>query len=79
MALARWSTFAGTPRHGGYAATGYVIEAGSAPGLSDLATLPVGNVTRFVTTPPPGVYYVRVRAINGRGPSGPSNEIVVSR
>ena len=70
----RWNASAG-----GYAATGYVIEAGSAPGLSDLATLAVGSVTRFVTTPPPGVYYVRVRAINRRGPSGPSNEIVVRR
>jgi predicted phage tail protein len=64
---------------GGFAPTGYVIEAGSASGLSDLATLVVGNVTRFVTTAPPGVYYVRVRAINGSGPSGPSNEIVVRK
>jgi hypothetical protein len=64
---------------GGWAPTGYVIEAGSAPGLSDIVTLPVGNLTRFVTNAPPGVYYVRVRAINARGPSGPSNEIVVRK
>jgi predicted phage tail protein len=70
----RWTASAG-----GYAATGYVIEAGSAPGLSDLATLHVGNVTRFVTEAPPGTYYVRVRALNARGPSAPSNEIVVRR
>ena len=70
----RWN-----PSYGGYAATGYVIEAGSAPGRSDLAVLPVGNVTRFVVNAPPGVYYVRVRATNSSGPSGPSNEILVRR
>ena len=70
----RWTASAG-----GYAPTGYVIEAGSGPGLSDLARLQVGNVTRFTTTAQPGVYYVRVRAINSRGTSLPSNEIVVRR
>jgi predicted phage tail protein len=70
----RWTSSAG-----GYAPSGYVIEAGSAPGLSDLARLTVSNVTRFVTTAPPGVYYVRVRALNATGASLPSNEIVVRR
>jgi hypothetical protein len=59
--------------------TGYVIEAGSAPGLADLAVLPVGNVTKFSTTAPPGTYYVRIRAINARGAGMPSNEVVVRR
>jgi hypothetical protein len=70
----RWNASAG-----GSAATGYVIEAGSAPGLADLASLQVGNVIRFVTNAPPGTYYVRVRGINARGPSAASNEIVVRR
>jgi large repetitive protein len=70
----RWTASAG-----GYAATAYLIEAGTAPGLSDLARLNVGNVTRFTTTAPPGVYYIRVRAINDRGMSLPSNEVVVRR
>ena len=70
----RWTASAG-----GYAPTGYIVEAGSGPGLSDLAILQVGNVTRFTTTAPPGVYYVRVRSINSRGTSLPSNEIVVRR
>jgi hypothetical protein len=70
----RWNASAG-----GYPATGYVIEAGSAPGRSDLAVLNVGNVTRFVTNAPPGTYYVRVRGINATGPSAASNEIVVRR
>ena len=64
---------------GGFAATGYVIEAGSAPGLSNLARIQVANLTRFTTTAPPGVYYVRVRGVNARGTSLPSNEVVVRR
>ena len=70
----RWTASAG-----GYAPTGYVVEAGRGPGLSDLARLQVGNVTRFTTTALPSVYYVRVRSINSRGTSLPSNEIVVRR
>lgn len=59
--------------------TGYILEAGSAPGLANLATAQVGLQTRLVTTAPPGVYYVRVRAVNARGVSRPSNEIIVRR
>jgi predicted phage tail protein len=58
---------------------GFVIEVGSAPGLSNLAVVPVGNVITFSTMAPPGTYYVRVRAVNSRGASTPSNEIVVRR
>jgi len=63
----------------GVVPTGYVIEAGSAPGLANLASIQVGPVSTFTTTAPPGTYYVRVRAINGRGSSQSSNEIVVRR
>lgn len=64
----------------GPAPTGYVIEAGTAPGRSDLGVLQVGNVAGFTApAPPPGTYYVRVRAINARGAGQPSNEVVVRR
>lgn len=58
---------------------GFTVEAGSAPGLANLAVLPVLAGTRL-TVPgvPPGTYYVRVRAWNDIGASVPSNEIVVS-
>jgi hypothetical protein len=61
----------------GCAATGYVLHAGSAPGLSNLATLPVGNVLAFSAVAPAGTYYVRVAAVNTFGSSAPSNEVVL--
>jgi predicted phage tail protein len=70
----RWAA----PR-GGFAATGYLVEAGSAPGLADLARVRLGADLRFSTVAPPGTYYVRVRAVNDKGPGQPSNEIVVRR
>ncbi len=63
----------------GVAPTEYIIEAGSAPGRSDLAVLRVGNVVRFSTQAPPGVYYVRVRGVNASGVGAASNEVVVRR
>jgi hypothetical protein len=59
--------------------SGYVIEAGSAPGLRDVGTLNVGAATAFGTTASPGVYYVRVRAVNPQGVGAASNEVVVKR
>ena len=61
------------------AVTGYVLEAGSAPGLANLvAGLALGPTPSFATpNVPPGTYYVRVRAANGTLVSAPSNESVV--
>jgi hypothetical protein len=62
----------------GGAPTGYVIEAGDAPGNSNLAVLPTGSaMTSFRVTAPPGRYHVRVRALNGAGTSAVSDEIVL--
>jgi len=61
-------------------AASYVIEAGSGPGLADLAVLRVGEATSFVTTAPPGTYYVRVRGVSANGTAGAaSNEVIVRR
>lgn len=71
----RWSAPAG-----GCAPTSYVIQAGSSPGLSNLANFSTGNAaTTFgasgVAT---GVYYVRVIAVDAGGRSAPSNEVQVA-
>jgi hypothetical protein len=62
------------------AVVSHQVEAGSGPGLSNLAVLNTGSAatTLTVTNVPPGVYYARVRAIGPDNIPGPgSNEIVV--
>jgi hypothetical protein len=56
----------------------YVIEVGSAPGLSNILVTGVGATTSLSTIAPPGVYYARIRGRNACGLGAPSNEIVVS-
>jgi predicted phage tail protein len=61
-------------------ATTYVIEAGSAPGASNLVNFDtrstsLGLVASGVGA---GTYFVRVRAANACGTSGPSNETIVT-
>ena len=70
----RWFSPTSGPRP-----SGYVLEAGSGPGLTDVASGRVGPETTFSTTAPPDTYYVRVRSLNARGVSAPSNEIIVRR
>jgi hypothetical protein len=57
----------------------YVIEAGSGPGLANVAVFGTGSpgVTLTVTNVPPGLYYARVRAIVDGQLTAASNEIVV--
>ncbi|HYU78269.1 MAG TPA: PQQ-dependent sugar dehydrogenase [Vicinamibacterales bacterium] len=57
----------------------FVIEAGSAASLANLAVLPVDGALRSLqVTAPAGTYFVRVRAQNPCGTSTPSNEVVVT-
>ena len=65
---------------GGCAATSYILQAGSAPGLSNLANFNTGNAaTTYVASGVgPSTYYLRVVAVNGNGQSGPSNEILLT-
>jgi predicted phage tail protein len=60
--------------------TTFVLEAGSATGLADLASFDTGSAqTTFQSPPlPAGTYFVRVRARTTAGTSGPSNEVVVT-
>jgi len=64
----------GAPLEGGLP-TGYLVEAGLAPG-TPLITLPT-SAQRFVASVGPGRYYVRVRAVNAHGAGPASEEILV--
>lgn len=67
-----WAAAQGCP------ATGYVVQAGSGPGLSDIALINVTGATSLSASAPPGTYYVRVVGLNAAGGSAPSPEIVIT-
>lgn len=58
-----------------FGATQYVLEAGSAPGLADLATIGVTETQLVIDGVPSGVYHLRVRGINTIGRGAPSQEL----
>ena len=59
-------------------ATSYVIEAGTAAGLTNIGALPTGNLDTSWSVPAPaGTYFVRVRAANAFGLSPATNEVTV--
>ncbi|MEZ5293881.1 MAG: fibronectin type III domain-containing protein [Vicinamibacterales bacterium] len=67
------------PPSSGGAVDGYVLEAGTAPGLSNIGAIPLPPSPTAIQAPgvPPGTYYLRVRARNAGGTSQPSNEVSV--
>lgn len=58
----------------------YLVEAGTGPGLADIATLPLGSTTpRFTYAGVPGgVYYIRTRARSAAGVGPPSGEVALA-
>lgn len=57
-------------------ATRYVLEIGSAPGLSNLGTIEAGAGSTFgATGVPAGTYFVRLRSVNYGGTGAASNEL----
>jgi hypothetical protein len=73
-------TLSWTPAATGGPAQSYVLEAGSASGHADIAVMALDSAatTLVVGAVPPGQYYVRVRAKNVLGTSGPSPDTVVT-
>jgi hypothetical protein len=70
MVTLSWAASAG--------AINYLVEAGTGSGLSNVAVVNVGSMLSLSANAPNGTYYVRVRAIGLDGPSGPSNEVIVT-
>ena len=67
-----------TPSSTGGAPTSYVVEAGTAPGASNLFVGNVGGGTQLSATIGAGVYYVRVRGVNTAGTGPVSNEVALT-
>ena len=55
----------------------YIVDAGTAPGLTNLASFNTGTASTSLTVPnvPNGTYYIRIRALDATGISAPSNEV----
>jgi len=60
---------------GGDPVTGHLLEAGSAPGLSDLAVVPLTAARAFSAGVPTGTYWLRLRAVNAAGVGDPSDDV----
>ena len=58
-------------------ATSYVLEAGSALGLSNIVVQPVAGTSFVAGSVPPGRYYLRVRAVNAAGSGPPTGDVVI--
>ena len=58
-------------------ATSYVLEAGSALGLNDVAVFPLVATGLTVDGVPSGTYYLRVRAVRAGVASIPSAEVII--
>ena len=66
----------GAPASGGLP-LGYLIDAGTGPGGSNIAAgVNVGNILGAAAGVPVGQYFIRVRAVNLLGAGLPSNEVV---
>ncbi len=59
--------------------TGYVLEAGTAPGLANIGAATIGAAASFVIPGVPrGTYFVRVRAVTSAGSGAASSDVVVT-
>ena len=73
-------TLSWTPASTGGPAQSYILDAGTAPGVTNITSIVLNspNTSTVVGAVPPGLYYVRVRARNALGTSGPSPDTAVT-
>lgn len=70
-------TFSWSPPLSG-GAVNYIFEAGASTGSTNRAVIQMGAATSLAAGyVPPGIYFVRVRAVNAAGRSAPSNEVML--
>jgi hypothetical protein len=63
----------------GNIATGFQLQAGTAPGLTNVGALMLaGSARRFSIDAPPGLYYVRLVALNPAGASPPTADVTLA-
>ncbi len=69
-------TLTWTAPAGGDPPASYLVQAGSSAGLTDLASFDTGTTATSlaVFNVPAATYFIRIRATNSAGTSGPSNE-----
>ena len=65
------------PASGG-APTSYRLEAGTAPGLTNITTFPTTTTSLAVGGVPVGQYFVRVRAVNDVGVSAATTDLTIN-
>ena len=68
---ANWTSGAGCP------ATSFLLQAGSAPGLANIAQINMGGQLGVAAMVPAGNYYVRVIGSNQFGTSPPSEDLLM--
>jgi hypothetical protein len=70
-------TLTWTAPAGGDPPTSYQVQAGTAPGQTNIASFDTGSTATSlaVFNVPAGAYFIRVRAVNSAGASGESNEV----
>lgn len=60
------------------AATGYVVEAGTSPGVTDVGSFAVGAATQVSGALPAGTFFIRVRAATNGSPGAASSVAIVT-
>ena len=63
---------------GGTPPQGYILSAGTAPGLSNIGTATTTATTLVVPGVPDGIYYIRVVAVSTGGQSAPTPDHLVN-
>jgi predicted phage tail protein len=70
--------FTWAPPATGCTPASYLLQAGTASGASNLASVAINGTSFTASGVGNGTYYVRVLAVNAVGPSAPSNEVAVT-